>query len=97
MLDPDESRPPDVLPTYGIEDVSLSGKPTVAGNLLCLSERYSGVVQALDITQIKEPRLLGQLQLAEHPGIVKVSENTTLIPGGYQGLLAWQVASLAHR
>jgi hypothetical protein len=83
LVDSEESRPPHELPRHGVEGVVLSGKPTVAGHRLYLSERYLGQVQALDVTDIQRPRLLGQLQLTEHPGIVCDPEGTAFIPAGY--------------
>jgi hypothetical protein len=49
----------------------------------------------VDISRIERPRLVNQLQLAEHPGIIKVLDGTAVIPGGYEGLLAWQAGDPA--
>ena len=44
---------------------------------------------AVDISNFAPPRLLGEMELAEHPGFVIGHKGLAFVPGGYQGLLAW--------
>ncbi len=84
-----ETRSPSELPQYAISGCRLNGKPTLDGQRLYTSSRYTGQVCAVDIGQIDKPRLLSRLELAEHPGVIAVEQGLPLIPGGYQGLVIW--------
>lgn len=84
-----ERRPLDRLPKYGVGG-HLHGKPTVLGRTLYVSSHYFGRVSAIDITEIERPRLIGHLDLPEHPGLVNVDGDLALVPAGYQGLLLWR-------
>ncbi len=77
------------LTVHRLDTGPVHGKPTLSGSRLLVSDRYTGIVTALDVSDDEQPRLLGQLQLCEHPGLVVVSDQTPLIPGGYQGLIWW--------
>lgn len=72
-----------------IKGEELAGKPSAFGNLLFIANPFGGAVYALDIADLLKPRLLGKLQLAEHPGRVRLLGDVALVPAGYQGLLAW--------
>jgi hypothetical protein len=85
----DEKRPVEELTFHGIQGRFLSGKPTIDGTTMYLSNRVLGTVQAVDISQIDSPRLLAELQLDEHPSPVVLHDDQMLIPAGYQGLLVW--------
>lgn len=89
LLSQDETRPPDELPIYRLPELKIQGKPTIEGKTLYASDRYAGRVVAVDVSDAKRPRLVGQLELAEHPGLVVVHDGVPVIPGGYQGLLVW--------
>lgn len=91
LLDRQEKRPPNELPQYGAAGHSLKGKSTIDGQTLYLSDRYTGKVSAVDLTNAKEPRWLGSLELPEHPGLVVVHQGMPLVPAGYQGLLIWHL------
>jgi hypothetical protein len=74
----------------------------VSGDTLFLSDPYGGSVTALDISSISAPKLIGELELSEHPGFVVEVDGVALVPAGYQGLLAWNYrakpgASIAGR
>jgi len=84
-----ESRALDELEVNRIPDLALSGKPTISGDRLYVSDRYRGIVTALNITDPQQPQLIDQLELEEHPGVVAVHNGIPIIPGGYQGLLVW--------
>ena len=49
----------------------------------------TGRVTAVDISSVRNPRLLGTLDLEGNPGIVVERHRTPVIPAGYQGLLVW--------
>jgi len=86
-----ETRPPEDVPLYGVPGRAISGKPSIFGSTLYASDRYSGTVTAVDITRIEKPRLLGHLQLDEHPGLVVAHRDVPVVPAGYQGLLVWNL------
>jgi hypothetical protein len=85
----DEKRPLEVLDFYGDAENYLSGKPTIDGTTMYLSNRVRGTLQVVDISQIEHPCLLHHFQLEEHPGPIVVHHENVLIPAGYQGLLLW--------
>lgn len=86
----DEKRPLEEVTFHGVEGCYLSGKPTIDGTTLYLSNRVRGTVQAVDISDIDRPRLLAAEQLDEHPGPIVFHDGVPLIPAGYQGLLVWE-------
>ncbi|NQT12478.1 MAG: hypothetical protein HQ582_07010, partial [Planctomycetes bacterium] len=89
----DERRPPQELPAHGVRGCYLTGKPTIDGNTLYLSNRVRGTAKAVDVSQIDHPRLLADIRLDEHPGPIVVHNGIPLIPAGYQGLLVWEEVS----
>jgi hypothetical protein len=89
LLRPGEKRPPQQLGLIGVKGREVWGKPTLSGNTLFLSDPYGGGVTALDISTVSEPKVIGELELNEHPGFVVEVNGVALIPGGYQGLLVW--------
>jgi len=94
LISHNEKRPPDEWTFHGTPGTYLSGKPTINGDTMYLSNRVRGTIMAVDISQIESPRLLADLQLEEHPGPIVVHNNVPVIPAGYQGLLVWdQVGS----
>jgi hypothetical protein len=76
---------------FGIPGTRLTGKPTIDGNRMYLSNRVRGTIQVVDISQLDRPRLLDEIQLDEHPGPIVIHDAHTVIPAGYQGLLVWQI------
>jgi hypothetical protein len=90
LVDRGERRPPEEWTWHGVAGCSLSGKATIDGSTLYLSNRVSGTIQAVDVSQIDRPRLIAEMQLDEHPGPLVVHNNSVLIPAGYQGLLVWE-------
>jgi hypothetical protein len=89
LVDRQERRPLDQLTKYGVGGY-LQGKPTVAGRTLYVSSHYMGRVSAVDVTKLEDPKLIGHLDLPEHPGLVTVDGDLALVPAGYQGLLLWR-------
>ena len=72
-----------------IKGEDLSGKPMLYGRTLFVAHPFTGAVRAVDLADVRRPRLLGKLQLAEHPGLIRLLNDTALVPAGYQGLVAW--------
>ena len=77
-----------------ISGISGSGKPTVCGNYLFVSERISGMVRIYDISCITDPdstetaaKLIGVFAFDGNPDIIQVDGTTVYIPLGYQGML----------
>ncbi len=89
LIGRDEDCPPEDWTFRGIGGSYLSGKPTIDGNIMYLSNRVRGTIMAVDISQIESPALLADLQLDEHPGPIVVHNGAAVIPAGYQGLLVW--------
>jgi len=85
----DEKRPLEDWAFRGIRGCYISGKPTIDGDTMYLSNRVRGTIKAVDISQIESPRLMADLQLDEHPGPIVVHNGIPVIPAGYQGLLVW--------
>jgi len=90
VISQNEQRPLDEWDIHRVPGKTFHGKPTVAGNRLYLSDRYTGEVTALDISQLDKPRLIAQLELPEHPGLIHLHNGLPVIPAGYQGLLVWE-------
>jgi hypothetical protein len=89
LISNEEQRPIDELDIHHIPGHTFHGKPTVSGNRLYVSDRYTGIVTAIDISDREQPQFVGQLELHEHPGLVTVHDGIPIIPAGYQGLLVW--------
>jgi len=89
LISPEERRAPDALNVRRVAGTALHGKPTIAGDRLYVSDRYSGTVTVIDIHNPDHPQLIDRVQLKEHPGLVAVCDGMPVIPGGYQGLLVW--------
>lgn len=87
LLDRKETRRSGSLPMHGIPGHDLSGKPSIYGSRLYVSNRIWGKVSVVDISTLEKPRLLRSFQLDGNPGIAVEHNNTLIIPGGYQGLL----------
>jgi len=84
-----ETRSPDELPHYGIPGLDLGGKPSLYGTTLYVSDRSTGSVSALDVSELTKPKLLGRLELEGNPCPVVAHKGAAIIPAGYQGLLVW--------
>ncbi len=88
LLDPSYKGNLNDLPHYGIDGVDLSGKPSIFGNMMFITERTSGKVTILDITDIKKPFLLRQFTIARGtPDIIATDGVRAVIPAGYEGLM----------
>jgi len=75
------------LPVYKIQGgPAISGKPTCRENLLATCNRVTGSVSLVDVTNLTEPKLIGQFQLSGNPDCAFLGEHSLLLPAGYQGL-----------
>ena len=88
-LPPSGSRSPEEIKPITIAGADLSGKPSVGGHVLFTAHIYDGPVSAVDITDIRHPKMLASLKLSEHPAFVRLHQEIALVPAGYQGLVAW--------
>jgi hypothetical protein len=88
ILSRKETRPLEELPQYGVPGADLSGKPSIYGSTLYVSNRVLGKVSIVDISKIEKPRLLKSFDLEGNPGIVAEHNGVAVIPAGYQGLLS---------
>jgi hypothetical protein len=88
-IDRTESRSLDELSFVGVPGTYLSGKPTIDGSMMYLSNRVRGTIQVVDISKFENPRLIADLQVDEHPGLIVLHRDSVVIPAGYQGLIVW--------
>jgi hypothetical protein len=93
LLRKGETLPPEELPQYGVEGYDLNGKPSISGGTMFISDRRSGRVTALDVSDLEKPMLRDILELEGNPARVVVHNGVPIIPAGYQGLLVWDVKS----
>ena len=90
LLSRSENREPGRLDIHRLPDTYVSGKPTIDGNTLFVSDRNGGVITAIDISDLASPKLIDRVELTGHPGLVRTHNGKPIIPGGYQGLLVWE-------
>lgn len=72
-----------------VKDRPLVGKVSMHGETVFVTNPFLGHVTALDFRDPSKPRLLAKLDLAGHPGHIRVQQDRALIPAGHDGLLAW--------
>lgn len=73
---------------YRIPDgPAFYGKPTVRGDLLVACDRINGDVTLVDISDLKQPRLVRQFQITGNPDLAFIGDRFVLIPAGRQGLI----------
>jgi hypothetical protein len=87
LVDQQERRPLDQLTCWRIPDVRLTGLPTVAGDTLYVTNRATGEIVVLDISQIESPRLRERFTVDGNPGRVVPYGDRFFIPGGHEGVL----------
>ncbi|MDA0346456.1 MAG: hypothetical protein O3C20_03535 [Verrucomicrobia bacterium] len=88
QLEPRKLQSIDVIKVPG---TSLIGKPTVDGDRLYVSHRAGGEVWLLDIKDFEHPRLIDQFVTSANPARVVPHPHCLLIPGGYEGLLIYEL------
>ncbi|QDT85603.1 LVIVD repeat protein [Gimesia chilikensis] len=75
-------------PVYRIPNgPAFYGKPTVRGNILVTCDRINGVITVVDISDLKQPRLISQFQVTGNPDLAYIGDGYVLIPAGRQGLI----------
>lgn len=74
-----------------------TGKPTVYGNTLILTDRAYGYIYIYDITDIKSPLLLKEISVNGNPDFAIITEDYIMIPMGYQGLFKFGFESFDTR
>jgi hypothetical protein len=70
-----------------IPERPLRGKPTVFGDTLYTSQRWEGVINAVDIQDSRHPRLRWSLTVEGNPGPVMEMAGQAIIPAGYDGVV----------
>ena len=90
LISLEEARSPKELDVHRVPGLDFHGKPTLRDDMLYVADRNAGRVTVIDVTDPARPRLVDQVQLAEHPGPVAVHDGVAVIPAGYQGLLVWE-------
>jgi len=80
------------LPVYRITGgPAFRGKPAVRGNILAACNRIDGEVTIIDITDLKNPKLIRTFKVSGNPDIPFIGEEHILIPAGYQGIIKFDL------
>lgn len=87
LFDHDERRPFAELPVHRLPGVALSGKPTIAGDVLYVADRVSGKVIIANLSNPDWPALVDSFDTPGNPGRIVATEHGYLVPNGYDGLL----------
>jgi len=87
ILRPGEFAPADGVKPLTLAGHPLSGKPSLYGKTLYLADRFSGMVQVVDIESLEKPSWRRSFELPGNPGAVREFRGKLVIPAGYQGLL----------
>lgn len=69
-----------------IDGMKLTGKPTLSGSNLYSSDRRTGLISALDITNLNSPKKLWQCNIEGNPGFVIPYKDMLIVPAGNGGL-----------
>ena len=88
LFDRDERRAAARIPIYRVGDRSEDlGKPVIFGDRLYASNRATGRVTVIDISDIERPRLVEAFSTDGNPGRVVRHGQSVLVPCGHSGLL----------
>jgi hypothetical protein len=79
------------LPHYEIPGVKLSGKPTVEGDVLFVADRIGGHISTMDISDVRNPRLLMRFTIEGNPDLITCRNGRVIIPAGNQGMLIFSL------
>lgn len=91
LIDQREPRKLQSLPVIKVPGTPVIGKPTIHDNQLYISHRAGGEVFLIDIEDFEHPRLIHQFVTSANPARVVPHPNCLLIPGGYEGLLIYDL------
>lgn len=86
-FDQTEERSLDALPISRAPGVRLSGKPTVSGSRIAVTDRAWGQVVVVDAADFAHLKVVERFTLEGNPGRVVFTNGQMLIPAGYQGLI----------
>ena len=82
----DPAEDPSALPALSGTS-GCTGKPTVYGDLLIVTNRVKGKLYFQDISDPSAPRLTAELQLSGNPDIALVAFGSVYVPCGNAGLI----------
>ncbi len=81
-----DHRPLSEQTHYRIPGHPLNGKPVIAGHTLYLTDRPNGQVTVVDITDVRQPKLLDQFTIEGNPCLMVEHRGHAVLPAGYDGL-----------
>ena len=83
---PGERRPPSELNLRRVANHRLTGKPIRRGKKLYLSDRRTGDISIVDISDIEKPVLVEHFNVPGNPARLVLHKGALVIPNGYEGL-----------
>jgi hypothetical protein len=83
---PGERRSPSEVGIRRVPGHRLTGKPVLEGDSLYLSDRCTGDVSIVDVSDIEKPALVDHFNVPGNPGRLVLHRGALVIPNGYQGL-----------
>ena len=96
LVDRGETRSFKELHRYSVSKVLGAAKPWLHGSMLYFTDRQTGQVGIVDISQIEKPRLVESFVLEGLPLRVEVYGDRAFIPAGYLGLVSIPVPRPSH-
>ena len=69
-----------------IDDHPLRGKPRLYDSKLYISNKATGDISVIDISDINNPKLIEYLNIPGNPGKITLHNGILIIPNGYEGL-----------
>ena len=91
LIDSLETRNLQSIPAIKIAETPIIGKPTLDENRLYVAHRAEGEVFIIDIQDFERPRLIDKFTTSANPARVVRHTHCLLIPGGYEGLLIYNL------
>jgi hypothetical protein len=92
-----DRRPPSEQEIHHVPNCRLRGKPCLRGDRLYVSDRASGDLNLVDVSDVAHPKLLEHLNLPGNPGRVVLHDGKLVVPNGYEGLWVERRAGGAGR
>ena len=90
-----DPRPYAEYPVHRIAGIRLYGKPVVKDGILYVSDRLTGEVTVLDISDPCAPKLIFSYQFSGHPDLPCPIDGGVVIPLGHQGLARIEIENIA--